>query len=479
MKTDVMGQKMLMAGEWEEREQTIEVRDPGDNSLIDTVPAASASDMNKAIEGAKQEMQANRVLPVHQRIEILNRAADNVNEQKEIFATIIAREGSKTIEEARDEVDRTIQILRISAEEARRIQGETISFDQVPGSENRVGYYTHFPVGIVGAITAFNDPLNLVAHKVGPALASGNAVIVKPTSLTPLSAIHLAEAIIDAGLPPALLSVVTGKGSELGDPLVQHPDVRMISFTGGLETGEDITRKSGVKKLRMELGSNSPVLVLNDANIEDAVDKTVSGAFSAAGQNCIGVQRVFIEKDVVDSFTEQFLNETAKLNMGRKLSETTDMGPMISEEEARRIEQWVNEAVEEGAEVLCGGERQGAYYSPTVLTNVPSDSKIASEEAFAPVVSLFSAENLQDAIEQANAVNYGLQAGVFTPNIDKAHEAIEKLEFGGVIVNDSSDYRIDAMPFGGVKGSGIGREGVKFAIDAMTEKKVVCFNISK
>ncbi|HEX6922817.1 MAG TPA: aldehyde dehydrogenase family protein [Bacillales bacterium] len=479
MTTDIMGQKMLIAGEWEEREQTIEVRDPGDNSLIDTVPAASASDMKKAIERAKQEMKESSVLPVHQRTEILNRAADNVNEQKEIFATIIAREGSKTIEEARDEVDRTIQILRISAEEARRIQGETISFDQVPGSENRVGYYTHFPVGVVGAITAFNDPLNLVAHKVGPALASGNAVIVKPTTVTPLSALHLAEALVDAGLPPALLSVVTGKGSELGDPLIKHPDVRMISFTGGLETGEKITEKSGVKKLRMELGSNSPVIVLNDADIENAVEKTVSGAFSAAGQNCIGVQRVFIEKDIVDTFTEQFIKETAKLNMGNKLSETTDMGPMISEEEAKRIEQWVNEAVEEGAEILCGGERQGAYYTPTVLTNVPPHCKIAREEAFAPVVSLFSIENLQDAIEKANAVNYGLQAGIFTPNIDKAYEAIEKLEFGGVIVNDSSDYRIDAMPFGGVKGSGIGREGVKFAIESMTEKKVVCFNVSK
>ncbi|HEX7065933.1 MAG TPA: aldehyde dehydrogenase family protein [Bacillales bacterium] len=479
MRTDIMGQKMLIAGEWEEREQTIEVRDPGDNSLIDTVPAASASDMKKAIESAKQEMKENTVLPVHQRIEILNRAAENVNEQKEIFATIIAREGSKTIEEARDEVDRTIQILRISAEEARRIQGKTISFDQVPGSENRVGYYTHFPVGVVGAITAFNDPLNLVAHKVGPALASGNAVIVKPTTVTPLSALHLAEALIDAGLPPALLSVVTGKGSELGDPLIKHPDVRMISFTGGLETGEKITEKSGVKKLRMELGSNSPVIVLNDADIENAVKKTVSGAFSAAGQNCIGVQRVFIEKDIADAFTEQFLKETSKLNMGRKLSETTDMGPMISEEEAKRIEQWVNEAVKEGAEILCGGERQGAYYTPTVLTNVPPHCKIACEEAFAPIVSLFSVENLQEAIEKANAVNYGLQAGIFTPNIDKAYEAIEKLEYGGVIVNDSSDYRIDAMPFGGVKGSGIGREGVKFAIESMTEKKVVCFNVSK
>ncbi|WP_059103173.1 aldehyde dehydrogenase family protein [Shouchella shacheensis] len=475
MRTETEGKKMLIAGRWKGSEQTIDVRDPEDNSLIDTIPAATASDVNEAIEQGKLAMESR--LPVHKRIDILTTAANNVRTRKETFATIIAKEGSKTITEARDEVDRTIEILRISAEEARRIQGETISFDQVPGSENRVGYYTHFPVGVVGAITAFNDPLNLVAHKVGPALAGGNAVVVKPTSLTPLSALYLAEALADAGLPSGLLSVVTGKGSELGDPLVQHPDVRMVSFTGGLETGEEVAGKSGVKTLRMELGSNSAVIVLNDADIERAVENAVSGAFAAAGQNCIGVQRVLIEKDVVDTFAEQFVHQTGQLKMGKKLSEDTDMGSMISEKEAKRIEQWVNEAVEEGAEILIGGERQGAYYQPTVLTNVPIHCKIAREEAFAPVVSLFAIESLQEGIEQANAVNYGLQAGIFTRTINHAYEAIEKLEVGGVMVNDSSDYRVDAMPFGGVKGSGIGREGIKFAIEAMTEKKVVCFNL--
>lgn len=475
----MVGMRMLIAGEWEDRKQLIEVRNPENNELIDTVPAASASDMTAAIERTKQKRAEEEKLPVHQRIDILNRAAGIVNERKEKFATIIAREGSKTISEAYSEVDRTIQILQISAEEARRIQGETISFDQVPGSENRVGYYTYFPVGIVGAITAFNDPLNLVAHKVGPAIASGNAVIVKPTTLTPLSALYLAKALIEAELPPALLSVVTGKGSELGDPLVMHPDVKMISFTGGLETGEAITQKAGIKRLRMELGSNSPVIVLNDAVIGDAINNTVSGAFSAAGQNCIGVQRVFVEKDVFETFAEQFVQQTKKIKMGNQFTESTDMGPMITEDEAKRVERWVNEAVEEGAEVLFGGERDGAYYTPTILTNVPKDCKVAREEVFAPVVSLFAVDNLPDAIQQANAVNYGLQAGIFTQRIDKAHEAIEKLEVGGVMVNDSSDYRIDAMPFGGVKGSGIGREGVKFAIEAMTEKKVVSFNLNK
>jgi len=479
MKTEVAGRKMLIAGEWKEKEEAIEVRDPGDNSLIDTVPAGEAQDMEEAIEKTKQYKERNGALPVHKRIEILGRAADNVSEQKEAFARIIASEGSKTINEAQSEVERTIQILRLSAEEARRIGGETISYDQVPGSENRTGYYKYFPVGIVGGITAFNDPLNLVTHKVGPALAAGNAVIIKPASQTPLSALYLAEAITRAGLPPELLSVITGSGGELGDPIVKHPDIGMITFTGGLETGEVISQKAGVKKQQMELGSNSPVIVLNDADIDDAVENTVDGAFSAAGQNCLSVQRVYIQRERFEAFEDQFVKQAKAFKVGDKLCDETDMGPMINEDEAKRIEQWVNEAVEAGAEVLAGGGRNGAYYQPTVLTNVPADCKVAYEEAFAPVVSLFAVDSLQEAIERANAVNYGLQAGVFTSDIDAAHEAIDKLHYGGVMINDSSDYRIDAMPFGGVKGSGVGREGVKYAIETMSEKKIVSFNLKK
>jgi glyceraldehyde-3-phosphate dehydrogenase (NADP+) len=416
-------------------------------------------------------------MPVHERASILRQTADIIRDRKEIFATIIAREGSKTIREARREVERAIQTITISSEEASRINGETIAFDQVQSGENRVGYYYHFPVGVIGAITPFNDPLNLVAHKVGPAIAAGNAIVVKPATVTPLSALYLAEAFMEAGLPAKMLSVVTGRGNEIGDPLVTHPDVAMISFSGGLDTGKTISHKAGLKKIGMELGSNSPVIVLKDADLVQAIESTVSGAFSAAGQNCIGVQRVFIEEAVFDEFTEAFVKRTGEYRVGNKLSEMTDMGPMITEKEACRIEEWVNEATDHGAKVLCGGTRKGAFYQPTVLTDVPFQCRIAREEAFGPVVSLFPCSDLESAIEAANDVDYGLQAGIFTCDVDRAFYAAGKLEVGGVMINDSSDYRMDAMPFGGVKGSGVGREGVKFAIREMTEKKVVCFRL--
>jgi glyceraldehyde-3-phosphate dehydrogenase (NADP+) len=473
--TQVLGRRMLIAGEWVARDNTIEVRDPQDNSLIGTVPAASADDMLIAIDTAKEGVKIAAAMPVHQRIEILNRAAELIDKRKEEFAVTIAREGSKTIREARKEVRRCIETIRISAEEARRIHGETIPFDQMPGSESRVGYFYRFPVGLIAAITPFNDPLNLVAHKVGPAIASGNAMIVKPAEVTPLSAIMLAEVLVEAGLPPKVLTVITGRVRDIGDVLVTHPDVRMISFTGGLQAGNNIIRKAGIKKIGMELGSNSPVIVLSDANLQDAVESTVSGAFWAAGQNCLGVQRVYIEQEIYDEFSQQFVERTKQYRMGDKLSELTDMGPMITESEAIRVEQWVNEAVEKGATLLCGGKRNRAFYEPTVLTNIPRDCKLFSEEVFGPVVTLYRVDHLEAAIEESNQVNFGLQAGIFTQNLDKAFAAIQKLDVGGVMINDSTDYRIDAMPFGGVKNSGLGREGVKFAIHEMTEPKVVCF----
>ncbi|HET7615456.1 MAG TPA: aldehyde dehydrogenase family protein [Bacillales bacterium] len=468
---------MLIGGRWEDREKTIEVRDPEDNSLIDVVPAASAADMMQAVEEAKAGVKQAARMPVHERTAVLNRTAGIVEERKEIFATIIARESSKTIREARGEVARCVQTLRLSAEEASRINGETVAFDQAPGSENRVGYYYHFPIGLVGAITPFNDPLNLVAHKVGPAIAGGNAIVVKPATATPLSALYLAEAFLDAGLPAKILSVITGNGREVGDPLVTHPDVNMISFTGGYETGEAITRKAGVKTIGMELGSNSPVLVLKDAYLSTAVESTVGGAFSAAGQNCIGVQRVYVDAEIYETYIKEFVRLTSQYRKGNKLSEMTDMGPMIHEREARRIEEWVDEAVRQGGSVAHGGGRDGAYFEPTVLTDVPSHCKIVWKEAFGPVVSIFPFRDLDSAIDAANEVDYGLQAGVFTNDLNQAFYAVQKLQVGGVIINDSSDYRIDAMPFGGIKGSGIGREGVRFAVREMTEKKVVSFKL--
>ncbi|RNF39064.1 aldehyde dehydrogenase family protein [Planococcus salinus] len=478
MTTHLKGQKMFLAGQWVNSERVIEVRDPQDNSIIGTVPAATAEDMLECIEQAKQGAKIAAAMPVHQRMKVIYAAADYIEQNSEKYARTIASESSKTIRESRKEVGRAIQTLRISAEEARRIHGETIPFDQSPGSENRVGYFYRFPIGIIGAITPFNDPLNLVAHKIGPAIASGNAIIVKPATVTPLSALLLAEAFAEAGLPSKVLSVITGHGREIGDALVTHPAVRMITFTGGLEAGEEIMRKAGLKKIGMELGSNSPVIVLPDADLDDAVDSSVSGAFWAAGQNCLGVQRIYIQQSVFHLFMEKFIEQAAGYLVGDKQSELTDMGPLITEKEAVRVENLVNEAIEKGASLLTGGERTGAFYAPTVLTDVPEDCTLATEEIFGPVVLLYSVTDLDEAIELSNGVEYGLQAGIFTKDIDQAHKAIAKMDVGGIMINDSSDYRIDAMPFGGVKQSGLGREGIKFSIQEMTEPKVVCFKLS-
>src|SRR5690625_910667 len=445
--------KMLRGGKWVEKEEKINVFDPQDNRLITTVPKAGKEDMLLAIKTAEEGREIAKQMSVHERINVLNRAADYMEQYHVVYAEMIAKEGSKTINEARGEVTRAIQTIRISAEEARRIKGETIPFDQMPGSENRIGYYYKFPIGIIAAITPFNDPLNLVAHKIGPAIASGNAIIVKPATLTPVSALLLAEAFVEAGLPDKILSVITGSGSEIGDTLITHPSINMVSFTGGLDTGESIAKKAGLKKLSMELGSNSPTIILKDADIDAAVDGSVSGAFGAVGQNCLGVQRIFIHDNVYVRFTDKFIQQTEQYKVGRKKDEQTDMGPLISEQEAIRVEQWVQEAINEGAELLTGGQRNGAFYEPTVLTNVPPNAKIAKEEIFGPVVILFRICDLSDAIDQANSVNYGLQAGIFTKNIHQAFQAIGSLEVGGLLINDSSDYRIDGMPFGGVKGS--------------------------
>lgn len=469
---------MLLNGEWVSRPQRSEVRDPQDGSLVDTVPLARGEDMDAAIAAAVIGAERGRCMPTHQRMALLGGAADFIAAHHEDYARTIAREGIKTIREARKEVTRAIDTLRISAEEARRIAGETIPFDQRPGSENRFGYYVREPIGVVGAITPFNDPLNLVAHKVGPALAAGNAIIVKPDSKTPLSALKLAQALHGTGLlPRGVLQVITGRGSEIGDVLVRDPRVRMISFTGGLEVGQDIMSKVGLKKVGMELGSNSPVIVMPDADLDLAVEATVSGAFWAAGQNCLHVQRLLVHDAIYDTFVRQFVAQAQAYRVGDKLDERTDMGCLINEAAAKRVERMVDEAVAQGAILLTGGRRWGTFYAPTVLENVPAACALAHEEVYGPVTTVHRFYTLEQAIAEANAVNYGLQAGIFTRSLHTAMQATRDLHCGGVMVNDSTDYRIDAMPFGGVKGSGLGREGIKSALQEMTEPKVVCFNL--
>jgi glyceraldehyde-3-phosphate dehydrogenase (NADP+) len=327
------------------------------------------------------------------------------------------------------------------------------------------------------AITPFNDPLNLVAHKIGPAIAGGNAVVLKPATVTPLSALKLADALIEAGLPWKILNVITGPAARISDALVSDPRVRMISFTGGTQAGLEIVKKAGLKKIGMELGSNSPVIVMDDCDLENAVENSVSGAFWAAGQNCIGVQRIYIHQRVYDEFEKRFVARTQKMRVGFQLNETTDMGPMITESEARRVEEWVEEAVAMGGKLLTGGRRKGTLFEPTVIAGTPVGVRLDCEEVFGPVVSLYRVASLEEAIRLSNGVNYGLHGAIFTKSLAHAFKAVRELEVGGVMVNDSTDYRIDMMPFGGIKKSGLGREGIKFALLEMTEPKVVCFNL--
>jgi len=467
--------KMLLDGKWVDRENKIEVRDPYDNSLIDTVPSASQDDVDTAFKAAVQGFEEAKKMSVYERAKILFKAASIISENLDEFATLIAREGSKTIREAKKEAFRCVNTLTVSAEDAKRILGETIPFDSFPGGEKRRGYYYRFPIGVVLAITPFNDPLNLVAHKLGPAIAAGNSVVLKPATVTPLSAIKLAETLLEAGLPPMILQVVTGYGSEIGDQLVKDERARMISFTGGVEAGKRIAQFAGIKKMGMELGSDSPVIVWKDTDIEWAVESCVSGAFWAAGQNCIGVQRIYIHSGIYEEFRDKFVERTSKYRIGDKLKEETDMGPMITEAEAERVESWVNEAVGKGAKVLTGGNRQGALYDPTVLENVPESAAVHCDEVFGPTVNLYPVEELNEAIQKANSLPFGLHAAIFTKDVDVAFKAAYELDCGGVMINDSTDYRLDSMPFGGVKYSGLGREGIKFALQEMTEPKVICF----
>lgn len=469
--------KMFIDSKLIEKQDKISVHDPFDDSVIDTVPQANLDDVERALEAAYKGFETARNMTVYQRSSVLYRTAKYISEKETEFAILIAREGSKTIREARKEVQRCVNTLTVSAEESKRILGETIPFDSFPGGEKRIGYYYRFPVGVVLAVTPFNDPLNLVAHKLGPAVAAGNSILLKPATLTPLSALKLTRALLESGLPSEVIQVVTGYGSEIGDVLVSDRRVRMISFTGGVEAGKQIMDRAGIKKIGMELGSNSPVIVWKDASLDWAVDSCVSGAFWAAGQNCIGVQRIYIHKDIYEEFKDRFVKKTQNYKIGDKQKEETDMGPMITEEEAVRVKKWINEALSMGAEVLCGGKREKALLEPTVLEKVPEESNIYREEVFGPTVNLFPVSGIKEAVDKANSLPFGLHAAVFTKDIDLAFKVAYGLDCGGVMVNDSTDYRLDSMPFGGIKNSGLGREGIKFSIQEMTEPKTICLNL--
>lgn len=466
--------ELLVDGVWRRTAEAIDVVNPFGGERVARIASATSADALSAVDAAHRALATP--LPAHVRHDVLMRAADRVEARQDEYAWAIASEGSKTIREARREPPRAATILRLCAAEARQISGRTLPFDIRPGSENRVGYYTKVPVGVIVAITPFNDPLAVAAHKVGPALAAGNAVVVKPASATPQSALWLGADLMEAGLPAGRINVVTGHGSTLGPALVGDSRVRMISFTGGVETGEEIARRAGIKKLSMELGSNSPVIVQPDADLPAAAAAVTSGAFAQAGQNCLGVQRVFAHDAIYETFRGLLLDRVARLKPGSSLDESVDVCAMINERQACRLEAWIRQAEETGARVLTGGRREGALLWPTVLEAVAATALLDREEAYGPVVSLYRTGSLDEAIARANNVPYGLHAAIFTESLREALQAAQRLSAGAVIVNDSTDYRLDVMPFGGTRLSGIGREGVPFAVEEMTETRVVCFN---
>lgn len=467
---------LLIGGRWEAADDMMPVTNPWSGEALGAVACADAGHVERAVASALRGAAAMRLLSTGERSRILHAAAAALEADNERFAAAITRETGKPIRAARREVARAVNTLRLSAEEAVRLAGETIAFDSFPGGEARSGYYVYEPVGVIAAITPFNDPLNLVCHKLGPAFAAGNSVVLKPAEQAPLVAIMLARLLLAAGLPEEALCLLTGRGSDFGDALTGHADVAMVSFTGGAHVGEAICRAAGIKRLAMELGGNGPVIVMDDANIKKAASACVAGAFGAAGQNCIGVQRIYVHDAVFNAFQAALLAALKALRVGDPMDGETDVGPMIGATEAERMIAWTVEAVSRGATLLAGGERAGTLVRPTLLANVPDDASIACHEAFGPVVSLFRFTDLDAAIDAANRADYAIHAALFSESLRTVRYAAARLRAAGVMINDSTDYRLDAMPFGGAGRGNMGREGVRYAAREMSQTKVICFH---
>jgi len=467
---------ILIDGQWISTEERLEVRDKYSGKPIATVSTASASLTERAVAAAQTAFRTNQ-MPPYRRYEILKRTSELLIEHKQEMGQLIAQEVGKTLKEAIVEVERTAQTLEISAEEAKRIHGEGIPVESSPGAENRLAFTIRTPVGVVCAITPFNVPLNLVAHKVGPALAAGNAVVLKPASVTPLIALRLAKLFEQAGLPAGYLNVVIGSGSTVGEWLARDERIQLYTFTGSPAVGKQLKQSIGLRKVLLELGSNSAVIVHRDADVEQAASLTVGKSFGNAGQVCISVQRIYVHADVKEAFLRAFVKHTQALQLGDPFDPQTDIGPMISEREAMRAEQWVHEALEAGAKLECGGKREGALFQPTILSQVKEEMKVSCDEVFAPIVGISEYTDLDECIDRLNQSRYGLQAGIFTSSLSTALHAARTIHVGGLIVNDASQFRADLMPYGGVKESGWGKEGPKYAIEEMTEERIVVINL--
>jgi acyl-CoA reductase-like NAD-dependent aldehyde dehydrogenase len=469
-------QKLLVGGEWYETGNTIDVTSPYDGSVVGQVAFGGGDDARRAIDAAEAAMRSP--LPAHRRAAILDRVAELLRERRDEFARTIAMEAGKPITTAGIEVDRAVQTITFSALEARRLTGETVPMDAHPAGEGKLGVILRLPIGIVGAISPFNFPLNLVCHKVGPGFAAGCAVVLKPAGATPLSALLLAQAFADAGQPAGWLNVIVGKSSEIGDVIADDPRVKMITFTGSSQVGWGIRQRAHKKKVSLELGNSTPLIVLADADLEKAATAIAANGYAFAGQSCISVQRVYVEDAAHDALIEKLVPKVEALKVGDPLDPDTQVGPVIDAENRDRIASWVDQAVSSGAKLLTGGVvGDDGVLRPTLLDEVSLDMAVACHEVFGPVVAVARISSLDEAIEKANGTEYGLQAGVFTQDLSKAMRAARELEFGGVTLNEAPTYRADQMPYGGVKESGNTREGPKFAVQEMTEPRMVVISL--
>ena len=468
--------KMYVAGEWRLGAREEEVRSPYDREVVGVVPVAGPADAELAVTAAVAGAAAMRTLSAFERAEILRKAADATERDVDELARTIALEAGKPLGEARAEASRIAPLLRTSAAEGARMHGETVPVDSAANGAGRLAFTIRQPCGVVVAISPFNYPALLVAHKVGPALAAGNAVVVKPARQTPLTALFLTRMLLEAGLPENAIQCVTGPGAELGRALCADPRVRKISFTGSTSVGEDITRVAGVKRLSLELGANCPLIVLPDADLDRVAAATATGGYVNAGQVCISVQRVLVAREVYADYVERLTPLVEALRTGHPLDEQTGLGPVISETEAKRVERTIDDAVAAGATLVTGGERDGALVAPTILGDVDPSLEISRGELFGPAVALTPVSGIDEAIALANDSDYGLGAGLFTSDLDSALRFATEVDCGSVQINSSPLWRSDPMPYGGLKRSGIGKEGPSSAIEEMTELKTVVFH---
>ncbi|UCG30268.1 MAG: aldehyde dehydrogenase family protein [candidate division WOR-3 bacterium] len=463
---------MFIKGKRISRDKKVEVINPFNDQVIETLGMSESADVNEAVAIAKKGFDILKKMPAGERSKILEKTAHIITSRKDDFSRSIALESGKTINEARGEVDRAANTMRLSAIAAMKLAGETVRFD-LAGQSKKIGFFVRVPLGIVLAVTPFNFPLNLSCHKIGPAVAAGNSVIHKPATKTPVSGMLLAEALIEAGLPIEGISVLVGPGRTIGMMLIKNPIVKKISFTGSLEVGEIITANCGMKRVTMELGSNSAVIACADAPLGLVAKKVRKGGYTLAGQVCISIQRVYIEERVADDFLAMLTEEVKQINYGDQLLSQTEMGPMIDTGALEKAELFCNDAVQKGGKIITGGKREGNIFTPTIIYDVPENALVIQEEAFAPIVAVNKFSGIEEAIQKVNNTKYGLQAGVFTRDITRALKCAREIDAGGVLINEMPTFRVDNMPYGGTKGSGIGREGPDFAIREMTEEKLI------